>query len=105
MTRKHLVLGVIVLLLVFAVQGGEYSTLDYYTLQHEARDERARIEVLRREVDSLEREARLVETDLETQERLARELYGMLQDGEFAYFIERQSSSDRDRTGRRGFRP
>lgn len=100
MTRKHLVLAILLLLVFFAVQGGEYGTRDYLILQREERQERALIEALRREVDSLEREALLVETDPETQERLARELYGMLRDGEFAYLIERGDSLAR-RPGRR----
>jgi hypothetical protein len=43
-------------------------------------------------VDSLRKEAIAVETDPQVQERLARELYGMLRKGEFVYSITRDDS-------------
>lgn len=89
MTRKRLIILAALLLLYLAVQGGEYSTWDYLVLRREEREERTLIQTLSREADSLARQARLVEIDPATQERLARELYGMLRDGEFAYLIER----------------
>lgn len=79
--------AIIALALLFAVQGGEYSTWDFFTLRREEADEKNRIAELRREVDSLEKEALAVERDPATQERLARELYGMLRKGEFVYNI------------------
>jgi cell division protein FtsB len=86
-TRRRLVLLVIAALSVFAVQGGEYSTWDFLVLRREARGEAALITSLRAEVDSLKKEAIAVETDPEVQERLARELFGMLRAGEFSYNI------------------
>jgi cell division protein FtsB len=94
-TRKRLILAIILLLLFFAVQGGEYSTWDWLALRRTEREERSLIRQLEREVDSLKREALLVETDPATQERLARELYAMLRAGEFAYIIERGRAADR----------
>ena len=78
---------ILALALLFAVQGGEYSTWDFMILRREERDEISRIAELRHEVDSLEKEAKAVETDPATQERLARELYGMLRKGEYVYNI------------------
>jgi cell division protein FtsB len=72
------------------IQGGEYSTLDWLELRSERAREKARIEALRGEVDSLRAEAIAVETDLEVQERIARELYGMLRDGEVVYQVLRE---------------
>jgi cell division protein FtsB len=86
-TRLQVVVVILALALLFAVQGGEYSTWDFMTLRREERDEISRIAELRREVDSLEKEAKAVETDPATQERLARELYGMLRKGEYVYNI------------------
>ena len=86
-TRTQVVLVILLLALLFALQGGEYSTWDFMTLRREERDEISRIAELRREVDSLEKEAKAVETDPATQERLARELYGMLRKGEYVYNI------------------
>jgi cell division protein FtsB len=94
-TARRLALLLVVLGLIFAVAAGEYSTWDWLTLRREERVERARIAALQGEVDSLAREAIAVETDPEVQERLARELYGMLRQGEFGYTIERGDSLDR----------
>jgi cell division protein FtsB len=79
--------AMVALALLFAVQGGEYSTWDFLTLRREEADEKGRIAELRKEVDSLEKEAVAIERDPATQERLARELYGMLRKGEFVYNI------------------
>ena len=86
-TRTQVIVVILALALLFAMQGGEYSTWDFMTLRREERDEISRIAELRREVDSLEKEAKAVETDPATQERLARELYGMLRKGEYVYNI------------------
>ena len=86
-TRTQVILTILALALLFAVQGGEYSTWDWMTLRREEADEKSRIVELRKEVDSLEKEAIAVERDPATQERLARELYGMLRKGEFVYNI------------------
>jgi cell division protein FtsB len=74
--------------LLFAVQGGEYSTTALWKLRRDERTEAERIAVLRREVDSLARVAKLVETDPATQERIAREQHGMLKPGEHAFVLE-----------------
>lgn len=86
-TRTQVILIFLFLALLFALQGGEYSSWDWITLRREERDEVSRIAELRREVDSLEKEAIAVERDPVTQERLARELYGMLRKGEYVYNI------------------
>jgi cell division protein FtsB len=86
---RRLILLIVLAGLVFAVQAGEYSTWDWLALRRERGDEKERIVALRREVDSLKKEAVAVETDPVVQERLARELYGMLRPGEFVYTIER----------------
>ncbi len=92
MTRtRWLVLGALLLALLFAAQGGEYSTGEWLTLRRAERTERDSVAALRRQVDSLTRWARLVETDPATQERLARELYGMIRPGEKVYRLEREA--------------
>ncbi len=64
--------------LLFAIQGGEYSTLDL--LKQRSFKQRLVIETdsLARQVDSLKREAELIRTDRATQERIAREQFGMV---------------------------
>ena len=76
---------------VFALGGGEYSTLDWLELR---RQERAESEVIARlevEVDSLTKYAERVKTDRRLQERIAREDFGMIRKGEFLYRIETDS--------------
>ncbi len=76
---KRIVLGAAVLgIVVFAVQGGEYGTSDL--VRQRTRRERleSRIDSLTRLVDSLERRKRAIRTDAATQERIAREEFGMV---------------------------
>jgi len=82
-TGKRL-LGLLALLgaLLFALMGGEYSTPQWRELRRSERVERETVAQLRREVDSLARMKKLVLTDPATQERIAREQYGMLRKGE-----------------------
>ena len=75
--------------LVFAVQGGEYSTPQWFELRAREKVERGRIAELSREVDSLRKLKKLIETDPATQERYARELYGMLRKGEVQFTVIR----------------
>jgi cell division protein FtsB len=81
------VLVVVLLAMVFAVQGGEFSTLDWLALRSRERTERTRVAELSRMVDSLGREAQLIERDPKVQERIARESFGMIRKGEFLYRI------------------
>jgi cell division protein FtsB len=71
--------------LYFAFQGGEYGTLDLLQLRREEASERATVERLTQLVDSLEHAAASIERDPRTQERVARERFGMLKKGEFLY--------------------
>jgi cell division protein FtsB len=71
--------------LYFALQGGEYGVLDLLQLRREEAQEQANVARLQRMVDSLTRAAVAIETDPRTQERVARESFGMLRKGEFLY--------------------
>jgi cell division protein FtsB len=86
--RVWLAAGVVLAAAVFAVQGGEYSVLEWLELERDERAETARIARLEREIDSLADLARRVESDPETQERIAREQHGMLKPGEHAFILE-----------------
>jgi cell division protein FtsB len=69
----------------FAIQGGEYGTSDLLR----QRNQRARldreIDSLQRVVDSLKRYKARVLTDARTQERIAREEFGMVRGKELLY--------------------
>ena len=71
--------------LYFALQGGEYGTLDLLQLQRDEAEERADVQRLQRLVDSLTKAAVAIELDPRVQERVARERFGMIKQGEFLY--------------------
>ena len=71
--------------LYFALQGGEYGTLDLLELRRDEAQERAKVAELRRIVDSLTTAAVGIELDPRVQERVARERFGMIKKGEFLY--------------------
>ncbi len=77
-----LVLGAI----VFALHGGEYSTLDLWRQRQTKVRLTREVDSLERRVDSLRREARAVSSDPRAQEKIAREQYGMVRgDKEILY--------------------
>jgi cell division protein FtsB len=71
----------------YAVEGGEYGTTDLFALRTQVRAERAALDRLRHEVDSLRREQRALAQDARVQEKVARELYGMIRPGEILYQV------------------
>lgn len=88
MTRKRwVILALVAAGLLFALQGGEYSTPQWLTMRAREEEVRARVASLTREVDSLSRFKKLVDTDPVTQERIAREQYGMLRKGEIEFTL------------------
>jgi cell division protein FtsB len=86
-------LAVIGLAVLFALEGGEYSTLDLFKLEREAADEAAEVRRLQGVVDSLTRAANAIERDPRVQERVARESFGMIRKGEFLYKLVRPDSA------------
>jgi cell division protein FtsB len=80
-------LGGGVALLLVAVFAGEYSTLDWLTLRSQLSDERDSVAALRASLDSLARLVRALENDPATQERAAREQFGLIRNGEILYRI------------------
>jgi cell division protein FtsB len=76
-----------VVLLALAVWGGEYSTADWLTMRRQLADERDKVAGLQVEVDSLAKAAQELETNPAVQERVAREEFGMIRDGEILYRV------------------
>jgi cell division protein FtsB len=69
----------------FAVQGGEYGTTDLLSQKRRLAQAQAGVDSLQRRVDSLAAYKKRVETDPITQERIAREEFGMVKPGEVLY--------------------
>jgi cell division protein FtsB len=79
----------------FGVQGGEYGTTDLLALRRQESSERSQVQWLRQVVDSLERDATAIEHDLRVQERVARERFGMIRQGELLYRLVPADSTRR----------
>ena len=74
-------------LLALAVWGGEYGTADWITIRRQLAEERAKVAALRVKIDSLAKLAHDLETNPVVQERVAREQFGMIRDGEVLYRV------------------
>ncbi len=72
---------------VFALIGGEYTTFDLLRRKQELADEREAIAQLKVTNDSLEKVATALERDPKAQERVARDQFGMIGEGEHLYRI------------------
>ena len=86
MLKKIIWVLVIAGALAFALQGGEYSSIDLYRQYVHKRALKRSVDSLQKMVDSLQAYSRLVQTDSATQERIAREEFGMIRgDKEILY--------------------
>ena len=86
MTRARLIgIAAAAVLAALAFQAGEYGTLDWLKLRSQLGAERRAVRDLDRQLDSLQRRARALETDPAAQERAAREQFGMIRSGELLY--------------------
>ena len=96
MTRaRWAALAALAFLLYFGIQGGEYATTDLLALRRQEASERAQVQRLRVVVDSLQKAAVAIEHDLRTQERVARERFGMIRRGELLYRLVPPDSTRR----------
>jgi len=84
---KNIIWGLLIAgALYFGLQGGEYSTRDLYVLRTRSASLQREVDSLQRSVDSLNRYLRAVKGDSATQERIAREEFGMIRgDKEILY--------------------
>ena len=84
--KRYVWWAVIAVAVFFALEGGEYSTRDLFVLRGRTRRLTHDVDSLQRQVDSLSRFLRLVKSDSATQERIAREEFGMVRgDKEILY--------------------
>jgi cell division protein FtsB len=95
-TRERLRLGfwfaVGAVAVYFAIQGGEYGTVDLVRQRRERVRLDHEIDSLKRIVDSLRIHKQRVQNDPKTQERIAREEFGMVRGNELLYrFVEPNS--------------
>ncbi len=80
----------------FALFGGEYNVFEAWRLDRLRQQEARELTRLRAEVETLRARADSLENDPATVERLAREQYGMIREGEVLYrFVEEDSTGTR----------
>lgn len=81
--------------LYFALFGGQYSVFEVRGIRSSTIQEAAELERLRTETDSLRARVDSLETDPATLERLARERFGMIREGEVLYrFTDREGAAE-----------
>ncbi len=78
----------------FAIQGGEYGTTHLLELNADIAREQEQVGRLKVVVDSLEKEVKAIRTDKRVQERVAREQFGMIKDGEYLFRIVPGDTAD-----------
>lgn len=95
MRIKRLVLpGLLALAGYYALFGGEYSFFEVRAARRAAEEEAAALTQRRRQIDSLQAWADSLQVDSVTLERLARERFGMIREGEILYRFAESPSED-----------
>lgn len=91
--------AVVLLAAYYAVFGGEYSLLELRRARAAEERERRELAELERQIDSLRAWADSMEVDPVTLERLARERFGMIREGEVLYRIVEPDTATVDSVG------
>jgi len=92
--KKLLLPGILLAAVYYAVFGGEYSVFALRRARKEATKEEASLRELHHRIDSMQAWVDSLKTDSATLERIARERYGMVRDGETLYrFAEPDDSA------------
>ena len=87
--------AILALAAYYAVFGGEYSYFALRRAREKTERQSAELAELRREVDSLRAWADSLESDPATLERIARERFGMIREGELLYrFVTPDTTRD-----------
>lgn len=97
--RKAILPAMLALAAYWAVFGGEYSVLEVRRARQAAAAEAAQLERLRLEIDSLQARYDSLEGDSAALERLAREHFGMIRDGEVLYRFAEPAPPDSASSG------
>jgi cell division protein FtsB len=85
----------------FAVQGGEWGTTDLIRQTSRLARVKHEVDSLNHEVDSLKKYRQLLQTDPVTQEKIAREEFGMVRGKELLYRFAEPDSAKPDAGGRK----
>ena len=104
MTRKLILPLLACVAIYFALFGGEYSVFEVRRARVERAVAEEQLAELRQEIDVLRARAEALESDPAELERIAREKFGMIRDGEVLYRLvpdadpaEEDDEADQDR--------
>jgi len=93
--KRAVVPGLLLVAAYYAIFGGEYSVFELRWARAAVEVEQVRLEGLRAEIDSLAAWADSLANDDATIERIAREEFGMIREGETLYrFADTDSNED-----------
>ena len=96
--ERALVPTLLLVAVYYALFGGEYSLFELHAARAALDTERATLVEVEDRLDSLQAWADSLERDDATLERLARERFGMIREGETLYrFVATDSTADRGR--------
>lgn len=86
--------GIVAVALYVAVAGGEHSLMDARRARAELAERHADLRTVQHEIDSLRARTDSLRNDDRVLERLARERYGFIRDGEYLYRISEGAGDD-----------
>ena len=92
--KKVILPGLLLLAAYYAVFGGEYSWFELRDVRAAVEQEEVDLAELHRQIDSLRAWADSMQIDSVTLERIARERFGMIRDGETLYRFAQPSDSN-----------
>ncbi len=96
--KKAAAYAVLLVTAYFFFFGGDYSFLDLWRLKKQHEQELVQLQAVRARVAELEQKADSLTHDSATLERLAREQYGLIKEGERLYRFAEPDSAKRDDT-------
>ncbi|UCC49920.1 MAG: septum formation initiator family protein [Gemmatimonadota bacterium] len=82
------------LAIYFAIFGGDYTVFEIRKMEALEQERAAELASTEAEIDSLEAVAQMLEHDPEAIERVARERYGMIREGEILYRFREPAPRD-----------
>jgi len=88
------IVGMLLLAVYFAIFGGEYTVFRVGGLEELEQQSAAELATTEAEIDSLQAVAWELENDPDAIERVARESYGMVRDGEILYRFREPAPAD-----------
>ena len=94
--KRYTLPAILGLALYFALFGGEHTHLELLEARSAIEEESQALAELHLKVDSLEARADSLENDPATLERVARERYGMIREGEILYRFAEPADSEAD---------